>query len=440
MQPGESPEGENDTIRDEIARWVDESPGDSSAAVAHLTSLARVHPSSPEVLLALSLALTRAERPAPAAEALRRARFLAPNLANWLPRNTAASAAPGEGELLDALQSLLSAEATVGSGEYTLESVRELLPAVPAVEAPARPRPVQSDPVAAERENAPAGAASPLAKGPASGLRPPPAGQGRHGAMEPKIPGHPYGAPVELPDGWMLGRIALELWVRRFGVWAGPLVVTNLIVALAVPDSLVPLGQALAWLAAFAFAAPFTLRGMAREWSEGGEAEGVRKRSVASIVWAPLGLLAVGGSVLALLSLRLRIQGEELFALGMLVSLPLLALLAPVCVAWVTGQAGLGSGLKTVRASLSRRGLAYIGVMTAVGGLGGVVLGALGWGFLVTLRLVDSVWIRAVTGAMMSLPESLLLALIASIGLDAQAANGALEPSSQGSGDLAKAV
>jgi hypothetical protein len=431
VQLDASPQGEG-SIRAEIDRWALQEPDDLEAAAAQLIVLARAHPARAEVLLALSLAFERLGRSAPAAEALRRARFLEPGLARILHRSPVAPDGSNVGALRNALRELVGAETSVAADPLVADHVpdhRAAEPEVPSpkferrlekpIPAPVTPDQPQTRPHFYAVSRSPtAESESPTIQG--FGLSEP----ARQTPLGPEPGSHPQQGPMDLPDGWTLSRIALELWVGRFAGWATPLVVANLVVAFVIPGSLPPLVQAFGWLGAFALAAPFTLRGMAREWDSQDEGGGQRRRISASLLWTPLSLLVVEGSALALLSLRLKIQGGELFALGMLVTLPLQALFAPAYMAWVTAEVGLGSGLKWVRAALSRRGLVYAGVMTVVAGAGGFLLGAIGWGFLVTLHLVDSDWIRAVIGVMMSLPESLLLALIAVVGRDAHCAFG----------------
>jgi hypothetical protein len=86
---------------------------------------------------------------------------------------------------------------------------------------------------------------------------------------------------------------------------------------------------------------------------------------------------------------------------------------------WMTCRGGLGEGLQAAKRSLSSRGWTYLAVVVVGGTLGGGLLLALGWGFLLTLGVIDQQWVRMLEAVGMGLAESFVLVLIAACGLDA---------------------
>ncbi len=383
---------------------------DPEAAIPLLTAFVRAHPSCADALLTLALAFVRAGKLEAAKEAIRRARFLAPEIsgllrAESLPDASSISAALGvlvgskpiqpataviEAPSLAEITPPTLAPLQIEPAEASGQSDGRAIASVAAVEVPTR----KFEPLdlAAESARKVALCDMPDTEAPAStGL---------------------------LPDGWMLARLSLELWVRRFAVWALPLTVGNLAAALAMASlKEASLPQAMAWITAFAIGAPFSLRGMAREWSS--EAIDARARQRGVIVLTPLTLLVLLGTASAALALRLPLRGEELLALALLVSLPLLALAAPAMMLWVTFRGGWQEGLRMAKQSLSRRTWTYLGVVGVAGSLGGALILTLGWGFISTLGIIDHLWIRLLEGVGFALSESFLLVLIATCGLDA---------------------
>jgi hypothetical protein len=353
-------------------------------AVASLAQLVRAFPSCPEGLVALSLALVRAGKPDAAAEALRRARFLAPQLAALVPSPSAAALdAP---TLRSALHRLLGHEPAADSSNGALLPVPVEIPA--AVMVMENPDP------------------------------------GVETAYRPywAISTAPVGAPVRtlemLPDGWAVAQQSLNLWMRGAARWAAPLAVLNFAAALWNVGSSA-MSQALPWALAMALGAPVTLRAMARQWApKEEEAVAVWPRFGAGQLWSAL--LLVGAAFVGLTPSTIAswFGGVDLLVVGMVVWLPLLGLLAPALMTLVAEEVPR-AGSPTLLALLWRRGLLYAGLVSAVGSVGGLILAGLALGFLAVLNISDESIRRLVLGIGASLPQSLILALVAGCGMDA---------------------
>jgi hypothetical protein len=329
-----------------------------------------------------------------AGEALRRARFLAPQLAEDFP---ASSANPPEPiALTEALQRLLEA----CRAEEPADAIR-FSPVTAGNKAllPVRVENSAFDAMDVEEEPT---------------LRP------YWGATPLPTPVNPIAL---LPDGALLVRQSLDLWMRRLLRWAAPLSLLNLAAAF-VGGGASPPAQALPWLLATAVGAPITLKAMAREWVD--DPSYVLRLPQLGIgqIWAALLLLAVG--FLGLLPARTAtwFDGLDLLATGLVIWLPLLGLTAPALMVLVSNESSRVHGGSLLGLAL-RRGLLHAGLVSVVGAVGGLILVGAGWGFLALLNIADDTARRVMFGIGAGVPQSLVLALVAGCGMDALSTAGA---------------
>jgi hypothetical protein len=390
---------------------------DPEADISSLAAFVRANPTRPDALLALAVAFLRADKVDSAKQAIRRVRFLAPEIASVLPTDDS----PDVDAVSAALKLLIGGATPVSvapldepatvSEDGRADELTVWVQTESETEPPIAVRwvPVMETVAVLPVTDTAAASRSGREAWELAELRPVEAGQ----LTAPPASG-------ELPDGWMLARLSLELWVRRFAAWPLPLLVCNVLAAAGlerVGEASLP--QALVWQAAFALGAPFCLRGMAREWSPEavvGDLPRDRGRWAAPVT---LLLFAIGAAACAVLATRVPVRGEDLLALGMPAELSLLALLAPAVMLWATGRGGLREGLQAVKRSLSRRMWTYLAVVVGMGSAGGAVILTLGWGFLTTLGVIDPLWIRLFESVWIALAESFVLVVIATCGLDA---------------------
>jgi tetratricopeptide (TPR) repeat protein len=239
----------------------------------------------------------------------------------------------------------------------------------------------------------------------------------------------------EAPGFAGLLRATLQLWLLQPLAWLAVLLVPNAFAALAAPaEGELRWVAVLLWTGAFGVGAAPLLLAMGGQWVHGRPF--CRWRLTPSRLFhglafsLPYALLSLA-PLCAAAAFWLRLPADLLLSAGLLLTIPVHALLAPALVVTATESPGVPKAVRTSLKQARGRFWLYAGVMATLGAVLGGLLAALFWTVQVNIQGSGEPVKRVFQVAALCLGESLWGALVTVCGMDA-VSNGDRESAESG--------